>query len=91
MSVKKIFITLIVIVACVIVGALVLNVLMPNATTAIVDAVEAQIHNATGMEFDFNGNGTTGSGGGQSFTDTAGDTSDDVTGAGSSTGVEGIN
>lgn len=56
MSVKKIFITLIIIVACVIIGALVLNKLVPNATTALVDAVEGQIYNATGMTFDFNGN-----------------------------------
>lgn len=57
MSVKKIFVTLIVIVACVIVGAVVLNFLVPNATKAVVNAVETQIQNATGMQFDFNGDG----------------------------------
>ena len=60
MSVAKIFKILIIIVACVIVGALVLNVLLPNTTTSIVNAVEGQIYNATGMTFDLNGDGTTG-------------------------------
>lgn len=60
MSVAKIFKILIIIVACVIVGALVLNVLLPNTTTSIVNAVEGQIFNATGMTFDLNGDGTTG-------------------------------
>lgn len=58
MSVKKIFIILITIVACVMIGALVLNVLMPNVTTALVDSVENMVYNATGMSLDFNGNGT---------------------------------
>lgn len=60
MSVAKIFKILIIIVACVIVGALVLNVLLPNTTTSVVNAVEGQIFNATGMTFDLNGDGTTG-------------------------------
>lgn len=62
MSVAKIFKVLIVIVACVIIGAIVLNVLLPNATTALVNAVEGQIYNATGMSFDFNGDTIAGSG-----------------------------
>lgn len=62
MSVGKIFKILIIIVACVIIGAIVLNVLLPNATTSLVNAVEAQIFNATGMSFDFNGDGTNGRG-----------------------------
>lgn len=57
MSVKKIFGLLITVVACVIIGALVLNVLVPNAATAIVNAVEGMIYNATSLEFDFNGDG----------------------------------
>lgn len=61
MSVGKIFKTLIVIVACVVIGAVVLNVLLPNATTSLVNTVENQIYNATGLEFDFNGDGTYGS------------------------------
>lgn len=63
MSVGKIFKILIIIVACVIVGALVLNVLLPNTTTSLVNAVEGQIYNATGMSFDLNGDGTAGKGG----------------------------
>ena len=57
MSVKKIFIILITVVACVMIGALVLNVLMPNVMTSVVDSVENMVHNATGMKMDFNGNG----------------------------------
>lgn len=60
MSVGKIFKVLIVIVACVIIGAIVLNVLLPNVTASMVNAVEAQIFNATGMSFDFNGDDTGG-------------------------------
>jgi len=61
MSVKKIFIILITIVALVALGALVLNILMPNAVTQVVNAVESMIYKGTGMEFDFNGDGVTGS------------------------------
>lgn len=60
MSVKKIFITLIVVVCCVILGAFVINILLPNVTTTLINAVEAEIHNATGMNFDFNNDGTAG-------------------------------
>ena len=56
MSVKKIFIILITVVACVMIGALLLNVLMPNVMTSIVDSVENMVYNATGMSLDFNGN-----------------------------------
>ena len=62
MSVGKIFKILIIIVACVIVGAIVLNVLLPNVMVSMVNAVEAQIFNATGMSVDFNGDGTNGRG-----------------------------
>lgn len=60
MSVGKIFKVLIIIVACVLLGAVILNVLLPNTVTAAVDAVEDQIFNATGMTFDLNGNGNSG-------------------------------
>lgn len=60
-SVKKIFVVLIVVVVLVIIGALVLNLLLPNAATALVDAIEDMIYNATKMSFDFNGNGNGGS------------------------------
>lgn len=61
MSVKKIFVVLITIVACVVLGAFVLNILMPNATTSLVNAAEDQIWKATGLSFDFNGDGELGS------------------------------
>lgn len=60
MKVSKIFTILIVIVACVVIGALVLNVLLPNTATAIVDAVEDQIYKATKITLDLNGNGNKG-------------------------------
>ncbi len=58
MDVKKIFIMLITIVACVILGAFVLNVLMPNVVTTVVNSVENMIYNASGLKLDFNGDGT---------------------------------
>lgn len=57
-SVKKIFTVLIVMVACVVVGALVLNVLLPNVSSTLVDALEQMVYNATGMSFNWNGNDT---------------------------------
>ena len=81
-QVKKIFTVLIVMVACVMIGALVLNVLMPNVTDTIVDALEAMVYNATGMEFDWNGNGNTGSDGGTIFTDTVGGNAQEQEGLG---------
>lgn len=66
-SVKKIFTVLIIMVACVMVGALVLNVLMPNVTDTVVDALEGMVYNATGMTFDWNGNGNAGNKNGTDF------------------------
>ena len=66
-SVKKIFTVLIVMVACVVVGALVLNVLLPNVSSSLVDALEAMVYNATGMKFDWNGNSRAGDQGGRNF------------------------
>ncbi len=69
-SVKKIFTVLIIMVACVMIGALVLNILLPNVTTSIVDALEQMVFNATGMQFDWNGNTSGGaSGRGTDFRD----------------------
>ena len=59
-SVKKIFTVLIVMVACVVVGALVLNVLLPNVSSSLVVALETMVFNATGMKFDWYGNGNKG-------------------------------
>lgn len=60
MNVKKIFITLITIVACVIIGAFLLNTLLPNVTTTLIDSTEDMLFKATSMSFDFNNNGNTG-------------------------------
>lgn len=67
-SVKKIFTVLIVMVGCVVVGALVLNVLLPNVSSSLVDALEGMVYNATGMSFDWNGNGHKGESNGTDFT-----------------------
>lgn len=66
MGVKKIFITLVTIVACVILGAFVLNVVMPSTTKSLTAAAEQMIYNATGMGIDINGDGTTGTNAGAS-------------------------
>ena len=60
MGVRKIFVVLVTIVACVILGAFVLNVLLPNVTSSLINATEGMIFNATGMSFDFNNDGTGG-------------------------------
>lgn len=60
MGVKKIFITLITIVACVIIGAFLLNTLLPNVTTTLIDSTEDMLFKATSMSFDFNNNGNAG-------------------------------
>ena len=57
MNVKGIFVTLITIVGCVIIGAFVLNTLLPNVTTTLINSAESMIQNATSLEFDFNGDG----------------------------------
>ena len=54
-GVRKIITVLIVMVVCVVVGALVINVFAPNAVNAVVGGVEAGIHGATGIEVDLNG------------------------------------
>lgn len=75
MNPKKIFIVLITIVACVLIGALVLNILLPNTATALVNSTEDMIYRATGMSFDFNGDNNAGS-----STGTYGDMNKDDTG-----------
>lgn len=57
MDVKKIFTMLIGVVACVVIGALLLNTIMPNAAAAISNSIEGMIFNATGIQMDFNGDG----------------------------------
>lgn len=70
MKVSKIFTILIIVVACVMLGALVLNVLFPNVAKTMCNAIEDSIFKATGMSFDFNGDGTAGSAGTGAYTGT---------------------
>lgn len=60
MNVTGIFKTLIIIVACVAIGALVLNILLPNVSIALVNMTEDMIFKATKMKFDFNKDGDVG-------------------------------
>lgn len=60
MSVKKIFMTLVVIVMCIILGAFLINTLLPNVTAQVINSAEDSIFKATGMEFDFNADGHVG-------------------------------
>lgn len=69
MSIQKIFMTLVIVIACLVIGALILNVLLPNATTQLINSVEDAIFSGTGMEFDLNGDGNAGSAGGASAAD----------------------
>lgn len=64
MKVNKIFMTLITIVVCVLLGAFILNTLLPNASSTLVNATEDMIFKATGMSFDFNNDGNGGDSGG---------------------------
>ena len=59
MKVSGIFKTLIVVVICIIIGAFAINVLAPNVVNQVSNAIEASIFKATGMQFDFNADGTT--------------------------------
>ena len=61
MDVKKIFVILITVVACIAVGAFVLNVLMPNVMATVFNAVDTAIYDATGIALDLNGDGVNGS------------------------------
>lgn len=70
MKVSGIFKVLIVIVVCVMLGGLLINTLVPNAATTVVDAAEVMIFKATGISFNFNGNTFTGKGSGFQFEDT---------------------
>lgn len=60
MNVKGIFKTLIIIVVCVVIGATILNLLLPNVTTQLINATEDMIFKATGMSFDFNADSNAG-------------------------------
>lgn len=88
MKVGGIFKILITIVACVVVGAIVLNVLMPNLVIQMVDAGEDMVFKATGMAFDINGNGNAGDGTNKTY---SGDEKDANNGMVGPNGVEGFN
>lgn len=60
MNVKKIFITLITVVACVLLGAFALNIMMPNVVATVINASEDMIFKGTGLSFDFNNDGNAG-------------------------------
>ena len=60
---KKIFVMLIAIVGIIIVGAFLLNTLLPNVVKSVVNAVEDSIYKATKMSFDFNGDNDFGNNG----------------------------
>lgn len=88
--IKKIFVILITVVALVAIGALVLNVVLPNTAKQLVNQVENQIYNATGMTFDFNNDGVKGTSTSDVSGDTAGDDYDTVNGVNGGT-VNGFN
>lgn len=78
---KKVLIFLITIVICVLIGAFAINTLVPNGVNGLINAMEVQIKNATGMELDFNGDGV-----GSSNTVNTGAQSDDQMEGGGVTG-----
>ncbi len=67
MKVSGIFKTLIIVVCCIILGAMVINIFLPNVVAGVSNAIENSIFQATGMHFDFNGDGTTGSNSGNQY------------------------
>lgn len=60
MNVSGIFKILIIVVACIIVGGILLNVLLPNGLNSIVGWMESGVKAATGSNFDLNGDGSIG-------------------------------
>lgn len=57
MKVQGIFKTLVILVCCIVLGAMVLNIFLPNVVTQLSNVVEDSIFKGTGMSFDFNGDG----------------------------------
>ena len=66
-TVKKIFSILIVTVMMLVLGAFLLNKLVPNVVSQAVNAIEDSVYKATGLSFDFNGDGDSGEGGNNSY------------------------
>lgn len=54
-TVRNIITVLIVVVVCVVVGALIINTVAPKAISAVVGGLEAGITNATGINVDLDG------------------------------------
>jgi hypothetical protein len=57
MDIKKIFGFLVVTAVCVVIGAFVLNLLLPNAISSTINTVEKGIKAGTGITFDLNNDG----------------------------------
>lgn len=57
-TVRNIITVLVVMVICVLVGAIIINVVAPRATQAVIGGVESGIHAATGIEVDLDGGGS---------------------------------
>lgn len=72
MKVQGIFKTLVIVVACIVLGAMALNIFLPNVVTQLSNVVEDAVFKGTGMSFDFNGDTR---GGGTNTTNSQTDTS----------------
>lgn len=65
-----------------ILGAFLINILLPNVTQQVTNAAEQSLFNATGMSFDFNGDGSTVNSGAIDQTQTqVGNNQNDMSGA----------
>ena len=84
---KKTFITLAWVVGFVVVAGFALNLLLPNVTRQVSNAAEEMLFKATGLSFDFNGDGVSGQGSTNAFGEDAKDNGNDGGAAG---GVEGF-
>ena len=80
MNVSGIFKILIIVVACIIVGGILLNVLLPNGLNGIVGWMESGIKAATGADFDLNGDNNIGTPQAQTQQNGSGHDGADVTG-----------
>lgn len=58
-TVKNIIVVLVVMVVCVMVGAIIINVVAPNAMRVVVGGIEAGVKNATGVEVNLDGSNDT--------------------------------
>lgn len=80
MNVAGIFKILIIVVACIIVGGILLNVLLPNTVNGMINWGEKGIKAATGADFDLNGDGDIGADADNKVDDTMGLENDNVDG-----------